>query len=234
MKTIYLIIVLTFQVTSNFAQNDWFKLYSDELSITKDADRIARLFDEDVKKVYPDLGYSPRVELKTSPLLIYYGKDKIAYYPLWSEVPKELQNWFYEIGGSETDGKRIFALFFNGFYLPHELAHGFEDAMNNFKPSYHNEYFANKAAILWWRKHGYDEQLKECYEYSKKILAKTPNPAPEGQTAEDFFTENYYAILESGNPYTYGYMQFNQFVEIYEDQSLVDFDDFIGNYRVKN
>lgn len=145
MKTIYLIIVLTFQVTSNFAQNDWFKLYSDALSITKDADRIARLFDEDVKKVYPDLGYSPRVELKTSPLLIYYGKDKIAYYPLWSEVPKELQNWFYEIGGSETDGKRIFALFFNGFYLPHELTHGFEDAMNNFKPSYQ---LFNKTSVI--------------------------------------------------------------------------------------
>lgn len=228
---IFFILQFCFQIT--FSQKPWFQFYTDSVSISTDANEIARLFGNDVQTIYPVLKYNPVVRLKTTPLLIFYGIDRVSYYPLWNELDETLQKWFYEIGGNETEGKKIFALFFNGFYLPHELSHGFEEAMNNLNQSYQNEYFANTAAILWWKKHGYHNELLECYNYSKKILAQTPNPVPDGQTMEEFFTKNYFAILESGNPYIYGYMQFNQFVKIYEDTSLPDFDEFLKSYSVK-
>lgn len=226
-------IIFLFCFQGIHSQKPWFQLYTDSVSITNDAEKIARLFAEDIRKIYPDFEFNPTVQLKTTPLMVYYGTDRISYYPLWNELPEMLQNWFYEIGGSEVDGKEIFTLFFNGFYLPHELCHAFEDALDNLTQSYQNEYFANTAAILWWKKQGYTEELQKCYEYSKKILAQTPNPVPEGQSMEKFFTENYFAILESGNPYTYGYMQFGQYIKIYEDTSLPDFDEFIRRYSIK-
>jgi hypothetical protein len=45
---------------------------------------------------------------------------------------------------------------------------------------------------------------------------------------EDYFTKNFNE--GSRNPYTYGYMQFKQFIQIYEDTSLPEFDPFIKKY----
>ena len=59
----------------------------------------------------------------------------------------------------------------------------------------------------------------------KKIFAQLPNPVPEGSTIEEYFSKNYEEA--SSNPYVYGYMQFKQFIEIYEDKNLPDFDTFI-------
>ena len=51
-------------------------------------------------------------------------------------------------------------------------------------------------------------------------------------TIEEYFTKNYFKATE--DPYNYGYMQFKQFIEIYEDKSLPDFDSFIKSYLQKN
>ena len=152
--------------------------------------------------------------------------------PLWEQVIPELKNYTYEVAGSEADGKKIFGLFFNGFYLPHELGHGLQDIFEgDLKGSYKNEYFANTIAILWWRKNGRERELKQCYDYAKKIIPKMQNPTPTGQSTEQYYSDNYREATE--NPYYYGYMQFTQFVKIYEDKNLPNFDTFIKNYLDK-
>ncbi len=124
----------------------------------------------------------------------------------------------------------MFGLFFNGFYLVHELGHQLESyVQTNTKNAYGSEYFANQIAILWWRKNGNQKELKQCYDLIINLLPKLKNPVPNGQSMEDFFTKNYEQAAT--DPYVYGYMQFNQFKKIYEDNSLPDFDAFIKKYK---
>ncbi|MCJ0742662.1 hypothetical protein [Pedobacter montanisoli] len=212
-----------------FAQKNWFRLQKDSTALIQEATLIKDLFVSDINSIKPGWNFSLKTTIKTTPMLVYYD-SQTAHLPLWSQLPEQIQNWFYEIGENKNDGQEIFGLFFNGFYLPHELAHGFEDTLGKLNRSYKNEYFANTIAILWFRKHGYLKELEKCYETAKVIMAKTPNPVPNGQTAENFFTKNYNEILLSGNPSVYGFMQFGQFIKIYEDKTLPDFDTFIKTY----
>lgn len=223
----YLITTVTF--TFGFAQNQWFQTYNDSVALVKDANYISNKFIADVKAIKPDFLFTGNTILDTSPALIYYGLDKNIHLPLWGQLPPELKGFFIDITGSDTEGQRMFGLFFNGFYLPHELAHAFQDVVNDsLETSYKGEYLANTIAMLWLRKHGYQKELQLCYELAKSMGEKLPNPVPDDTTIEVFFTENYKKASE--NPYIYGYMQFKQFVLIYEDSALQDFDSFVANY----
>ena len=63
----------------------------------------------------------------------------------------------------------------------------------------------------------------------KKIMKTYPNPVPKGENVEKYFTDNYVKILtdQENAAMIYGFMQFSQFIKIYEDRSLPDFDTFI-------
>lgn len=226
MKTKF-ILTLLFIIQITTAQKDWFSTYSDSIKLVKDAQIITKSFTNDIKKNKPDLTFNIKTVLHTTPYLIYFYKDA-ANIPLWQQVITEQKKFFAEIAGNEEEGKRFFGLFFNGFYLPHELGHAYEFVLKGETiGSYEGEYFANTVAMLWWKKHHRTKELKQCYEAAKKMWAKLPNPVPAGTTIEEYFSKNYEEA--SANPYIYGYMQFKQFIEIYEDQNLPDFDTFIKN-----
>jgi hypothetical protein len=226
MKTKF-ILTLLFIIQITTAQKDWFSTYSDSIKLVKDAQIITKSFTNDIKKNKPDLAFNIKTVLHTTPYLIYFYKDA-ANIPLWQQVITEQKKFFAEIAGNEEEGKRFFGLFFNGFYLPHELGHAYEFVLKGETiGSYEGEYFANTVAMLWWKKHHRTKELKQCYEAAKKMWAKLPNPLPAGTTIEAYFSKNYEEA--SANPYIYGYMQFKQFIEIYEDQNLPDFDTFIKN-----
>ena len=234
MKKSLLLIVLLYATSNMFAQKEWFTLYQDSTMLVSDAEKITTAFKNDIKRLSPSTKFEIKAVLNTSPFLIYYdNRDITANLPIWHQVIPEQKTFFYEVAGSETEGREIFGLFFNGFYLPHELAHAFQDATseNEVALSYQNEYLTNTVAILWWRKQQRESDLKRCYEYAKKIAAELRNPVPEGMTEEEYFTKNYEAA--SRNPYIYGYMQFRQFIKIYEDKSLPDFDTYIKTYLKK-
>ncbi len=228
-KIIVFSLLLSIQIAT--AQKKWFTTYSDSIALVKDANAITKTFTKDIKKCNKNVAYNIKTVLHTTPYLIYFYKDA-ANIPLWEQVIPEQKQFFYEIAGSEAEGKKFFGLFFNGFYLPHELGHAYEYAVKGETiGSYKGEYFANTVAILWWKKHHREKELKECYEAAKKMWAKLPNPVPEGSTIEEYFSKNYEEA--SANPYVYGYMQFKQFIEIYEDKNLPDFDTFIKQVSKK-
>lgn len=227
----HIIINLIFLISSGFgfAQNQWFQTYTDSTAFIRDANSISEAFIADIKNIKPDIQFELKVILDTSPALIYYGFDNNIHLPLWEQVLPELKEFFTDITGSDSEGEKMFGLFFNGFYLPHELGHALQGIVDgNLELSYKAEYLANTIAMLWWRKHGYQKELEMCYKFANTIQSKLPNPVPEGKTIETYFTENYEQTIQ--NPYTYGYMQFKQFVNIYEDTSLPDFDTYIINY----
>ncbi|WP_445453727.1 hypothetical protein [Flavobacterium sp. 25HG05S-40] len=218
----FLFLVITYKAN---AQKNWFTTYTDSVALVKDANQVSSQFTKDIKKIYPDMAFEVKTILHTTPYLIYFYKDT-ANLPLWEQVIAPQKSFFSEVAGGEAEGKKAFGLFFNGFYLPHELGHAFEYfTKGNIEGSYESEYFANTVAMLWWKKQNRNKELKECYDYAKKMWAKLPNPVPEGMTIEAYFAKNYEQA--SQDPYVYGYMQFRQFILIYEDKSLPDFDTFI-------
>ncbi len=234
MKKFIIVITLLFFAGQTFAQKEWFSVYKDSTQLTKDANTLIALFEKDIKKINPDIKFSTKAILNTSPFLIYYNYIlKTVNLPLWEQVIPQQKSFFYEVAGSETDGKKVFGIFFNGFYLPHELGHALQYATadSSVNLEYKNEYFANTIAILWWRKHNRNDELKLCYEYAKKMWSSLPNPVPKNMTEEEYFTKNYEEAAR--NPYVYGYMQFKQFISIYEDKNLPEFDVFVKNYLNK-
>lgn len=235
MKKIILLLCALFTGFGAFAQKNWFTVYTDSTALVKDASIITADFIADVKKLSPDMKFEVTSVLNTTPYLIYFdpfGEVKTANLPLWEQVIPEQKEFFYFVAGSEADGKAAFGYFFNGFYLPHELAHAMQDVMEGNVPgSYENEYFANVVAMLWWKKHGNQEQLKQCYESAKLMWKNLKNPAPEGVSLQEYLRSNYEQA--SSDPFIYGYIQFAQFIMIYEDQTLPSFDEFVMSYLKK-
>lgn len=228
MKKIFLFFILTSFSFWSYSQKRWFTLYNDTTELVKDGNEIASKFMNDIKKIDKALDFRVSVILNTTPSLIYYEKG-IANLPIWSQVIPEQQNFLNTVAGGEIEGKKAFGLFFNGFYLPHELAHGLQDMKRgDLKGSYENEYFANTVALLWWRKNGRSNELKECYDSAKAIWSKLPNPVPKGEAIEEYFSKNYSQAAQ--DPFVYGYIQFKQFIEICENKKLPDFDTFVGEY----
>ncbi|MEH6679754.1 MAG: hypothetical protein V7724_04360 [Sediminicola sp.] len=229
MKLLIFSLMMLAVCNSTLAQNQWFETYTDSTVLVKDAHAISSLFIADIKKIRPEFRFEGKTMLDTSPALIYYGLDGNIHLPLWEQVLPQLKDFFKEITGSEAEGKRMFGLFFNGFYLPHELGHALQEKTEGtLEPSYDSEYLANTIAVLWLRKHGYQKELEQCYDFAKSMEDTLTDPVPQGVDIEDFFTENYGQATQ--NPYVYGYMQFKQFVQVYEDSSLPDFDTFIAKY----
>jgi hypothetical protein len=225
-KTILIIAITLMSLTTN-AQKKWFTIYQDSVALVIEATKISEKFKKDVYKFQKDDKFTTTTILNTTPYLIFFdGKNQVNI-PLWSQVLPELKAFTKDVTGSEEEGKRMFGLFFNGFYLIHEYGHAYQETYDyeNSKVSYQNEHLANTIAMLYWRKIGKKKELKQCYELAKKMFAKLPNPVPEGMSKEEYFTKNYEQATQ--NPFVYAYMQFGQFIEIYEDQSLPSFDEYM-------
>ncbi len=222
----FLFLSLSFQ---SKAQNSWFKTYSDSIALKADAGKIVNQFRQKVKSANPSLKLDDwKVVKHTTPYLIYI-ENKTANLPFWSEVVPQQKFFFSEVSGDEKQGKEVFGLFFNGFYLVHELGHGLgQSAGKKFQNFYDGEYDANIIAILYWRSAGNKNEIKRYYTYAKKMLTHLKSPVPAGENIKEYLTKHYDEI--SSDPYQYGYIQFSQFVEIYENKNLPDFKKFIKNY----
>lgn len=60
------------------------------------------------------------------------------------------------------------------------------------------------------------------------MVRQLADPVPSGEDPVKFFNEHYQEL--GADPYKYGYFQFSQFVQIYENKSLNDFDTFIREF----
>ena len=154
-KTILIIAITLMSLTTN-AQKKWFTLYQDSIALLNDAIKISEKFKKDVSSYRKDKKFETTTILNTTAYLIFYGENNQVNIPLWSEILPELQAFTKEVTGSEEEGKRMFGLFFNGFYLIHEYGHAYQETYNyeNSKASYQNEHLANTIAMLYWKKIG--------------------------------------------------------------------------------
>lgn len=224
MKKTLALLALIFICNISFAQNKWFSLYADSSALVKDADEITRQFISDLERV---VQLDIKVEKHTTPYLIYNDKN-IIHLPFWNEVIQPQKQFFAEVAGGEKEGKEVFGLFFNGFYLAHEAGHILAAATGKkYDNAYSSEYDANALSILFWKKNGQQKNLEKCYQYAKQMLKTLKNPVPEGEDYESYITTHYNEL--ASDPYKYGYIQFSQLAEIYENKTLPDFDTFVKN-----
>lgn len=211
------------------AQNNWFSTYDDSTTLVTDANKLVQQLANRISKVNPKINLHQNIAVKnTKPYLIFINNNTINL-PLWTEVIPPQQQFFFEVAGGKNEGKEVFGLFFNGFYLVHELGHSFHEyTRKEFDNEYDSEYEANTFAILYWKAIGESDHLKKCYEYAQKMLETLKNPVPENEDYKKYITKNYKKL--ASDPYKYGYIQFTQFVEIYNKQGLPDFETYIkGN-----
>ncbi len=211
------------------AQNKWFSVYNDSTALVSDANEIIHQMSERVGRVNADIKLDNITAIKnTTPYLIYIDGATVNI-PMWEEVIPAQKKFFAEVAGGENEGRAVFGLFFNGFYIAHELGHSIAaSAGKKFDNAFDSEYDANVMAVLYWRTTKEKDKLETCYTYAKKMLETLKNPVPENENYKKYITEHYNEL--GADPYKYGYIQFSQFVEIYENKSLPDFDTFIKNY----
>jgi hypothetical protein len=235
MKKILVSIVIIMVVNTVFAQENWFTTYSDSKTFMNDANRIKDQFVADIKDIQPDSKLNLHLVLNTTPSFIFIYRDTV-HLSLWEELIPEQKHYLSLISGGEEEGKEVFGLFFNGFYLPHELAHGFQFSVEKKSDlrEYDMEFYANTVAMLWWKKQHREAELERCYNFAKTMMKDYPDPFPAGVDWKDYFSENYDRIINDMELFSriYPYVQFTQFIEIYEDKNLPEFDTYIKNYLV--
>lgn len=232
MKNILILLLALCTFIQTNAQSKWFSTYSDSTALVIEANKIICQMADRIVRSTPAIDLHQNVAVKnTKPYLIFI-KNNIINLPFWTEVIPPQKKFFAEMAGSEDEGKEVFGLFFNGFYLAHELGHSFSSiAGKKFENAYDSEYDANKIAVLYWIASGEKDNLKKCYNYAQKMLKTLKNPVPENEDYKKYITDNYGQLVS--DPYKYGYIQFSQFVEIYEDKNLPYFDNYIKTYVKK-
>lgn len=156
----YIIITLCICVQTN-AQTKWFTTYNDSTDLVTDANKLVQQLASRLAKVNPKINLHQNIAIKnTKPYLIFIKNDTVSL-PFWTEVIPQQQKFFAEVAGGENEGKEVFGLFFNGFYLAHELGHSFfSQAGKKYANSYDSEYDANTFAILYWQTADFDTYIK--------------------------------------------------------------------------
>ncbi|MBS1731330.1 MAG: hypothetical protein JSS67_11250 [Bacteroidetes bacterium] len=230
MKTKLTLVLLVCLCKLSVAQNNWFATYSDSTAMITDANKEIQKLADRIHKNYPSIDLHKNIAIKnTKPTLISINNETVNI-PFWAEVIVPQKKFFTELAGGEIEGDEVFGLFFNGFYLAHELGHSyFSNTGKKFDNNYDSEYEANTFAILYWKTIGESMNLKKCYDYSLKMLKALENPIPQKEDFKKYITENYDKL--ASDPYKYGFIQFSQFVEIYEKTNLPDFDTYIKTHK---
>lgn len=223
-----LIFMLCFISNISSAQNQWFKIYNDSTKFTKDYNLLIKDFENRVKNVDDSVGLKGLKFAIVNEGGFYNPSDHTIYMNIYDNTPQWLLDFSENVAGGKEQGKELAGLFFFGFFMPHEIAHGLQFSLNKQKADeYHNEFEANQIAMAYWKKVGKEKELEKCYKVAKQALLKLKNPIPAGEDEQKYFTKYYLEFVQ--DPYKYGYIQFQQIVTIYEDKSQPDFDSLIKN-----
>jgi len=223
------LLCVTYSLT--FSQNGLFHRYTDSTLLVRDANVVRLKYQIRIAQKLGNILPKAKAILNTSPYLVYWDHElSTINLPLWSQVIEPQKAFFTELNKSKSKGEEMFGLFFNGFYIIHELGHGTDfyltkKANRKNLDFYEGEYLANQIAIAYWQEAGYEKELQKCYQYALKFTKQLPNPVPKGEDPLKFFNTNYDEL--SKDPFKYGYYQFKQFVEIYENRKTLHLDDLL-------
>ena len=229
MKTYLSLIVLILIYNTSFAQNQWFETYEDTISLNKASEKLTMDFEKKISKIDNSISLNNPKTRFNGMGPFFNPANNTLNLPIWDLAPEMFRAFCNTVMENEKDGKELFGLFFNGFYVPHELGHALQHAADkNFDNKYNTEYSANIIAMLYWKSKGKTTQLKKCYQYATKALRNIPNPVPEGENEEIYFTNHYQELAK--DPMKYSYFQFRQYIIAYNESEKLNFDTYIKSY----
>lgn len=228
--TILAIIFFIAGVSAN-AQNKYFEIFTDSAALKNQNDLLIQDIETRIKFINPSFSFKGlTTEIPTTFMPGQYReKTNKIYHVLWQVAEKPMEGFLTDVAGSKESGNKIAALFFYGFFLPHEIGHALQYNTNNVPESAaKGEYEASELAVAYWRSQGKDKELQQCYEFAKQAFKKLKNPVPENTDANKYINEHYWDLVN--DPYKYAYIQFSQIIEILENKSLPDFQEYIKKY----
>ena len=228
-----IILLLLMGMTAQ-AQNHYFEIYNDSAALKNQNDKLIAEIEKRLQLAAPTFsfnGLTTEIPNKFMPGQ-YRQKTNKIYLNTWQVGGPPMEKFLTDVGGNPENGKSMAALFFYGFFLPHEIGHALHYQTGQVpENNYDSEYEANEIAVAYWRSQGKEKELRQCYETAKKVLLKVKNPVPENADPKAYITAHYNELLQ--DPYKYAYIQFSQIVKIMEDPSLPDFDAYVKKYLVK-
>jgi len=234
MKKNILLILLFVTISKSFAQSQLFTIVKDSAILRKENDLLIRDFEQRVKKVDSNISFKGLKTIVRDSLFAgyYLPRTNRIYLPRWETIPQPIIDFCTKVSGSRKEGENLAAMYFYGFFLPHEIAHGLQYNTNILKDNeYDNEYQASEMALLYWKARGKEKELAACYAIAKKVLSNLKNPIPANADMKKYFTEHYEEMAQDADQY--GYMMFSQIVSIFEDKNLPDFDTYIKRFLAK-
>lgn len=231
MKKILSILLLSGFCTIASAQNKYFEIYTDSAALKNQNDALIRDVETRIKSIEPSFSFKELTTEIPNRFMPgqYRSKTNKIYLNTWQIGGPPMQGFLNEVGGNTANGNALAAMFFYGFFLPHEIGHAFQHHTNSTPTNnFDAEYLASELAVTYWRSKGKQKELQQCYEMAKNVLKRLKNPIPENVDTKQYMTEHYNELLQ--DPYKYGYIQFSQIIKILEDQSLPNFEIYVKKY----
>lgn len=229
-----LVLVISMICSFAIAQNNYFEIYNDSTKLKNQNDALIREMEKQIQTTNPYFNFKGLTTEIPNTFMPgqYRSKTNKIYLNTWQVGGPPMEAFLADVAGSNEKGNTMAALYFYGFFLPHEVGHALQHhTQKEPENNYDGEYEANELAITYWRSKGKQKELQQCYEMAKIVLAKLKNPIPKNEDVKTYVTAHYYEMLK--DPYQYAYIQFSQIVTIFEDKSLPTFDVYIQKYFPK-
>lgn len=141
MKSIISILLLSWLCLTAKAQNRYFEIYTDSAALKNQNDDIIRDIEERVKLVESSFsfkGLTTEIPKTFMPGQFRSRTNKI-YQLTWQIGGPPMESFLTEAGGNTEKGKSLAALFFYGFFLPHEVGHALQFHTGNVPQNNYDE-----------------------------------------------------------------------------------------------
>lgn len=116
-----------------FAQNKYFQPYIDSAALKKDNDALIADFETMVQQVQPGFsinGLTTAIPEKFMPGMYLHKTNKI-YHVTWQTGWPPMQDFLVKMAGTSDSAQTMGALFFHGYFFPHEVGHALQYHSNN-------------------------------------------------------------------------------------------------------
>ena len=174
--------------------------------------------------------FEPEVELATDARVISYDPDKRAVIiGRYQALPPPIKSFLAAWAAHDMPGRtpeELFDKLFNGFLVAHELGHWVGDQSGRMATVdfYSFEIEANRFAIALAALDPATMAAREETVGQFSYIRTLPNPVPEGQTARQYFNDNY-ATLTTRDPVAYNWYQGHFMQTAWEQRDAADFCD---------
>lgn len=208
-----------------------FTAYTSEASLSHDVGAVYSDILAAAKDIATDLSVSTEIRVADSPMGIAFDPmAKASCFSLYAQAPNKLKSALLTITADEAEAEKVFGLFYQGWFVPHNFTYALMDAYGQSGAGhvYFDDYAANIASWHYWQEKGHGAEVSQCMEWAGKMRSGFPNPIPEGEIISIYLNEN--RDLLKDDPAGWLYVQAYQLLDIRENEKPFPFREFLHNF----